>query len=239
MFRSNQQYVPARSNEEASAIASFMNQVYMWMMVGVGLTGITAYAVAATPALVIAILQNKMLFWGLIIAQFGAVIALSAAVHRMSVTTASLVYTGYAVLTGVTFSTLFLVYTMESIASTFFVTAFAFGGLSLFGYTTKRDLGPVGQFCMIGLFGFIAIMLLGFFFPSMMGTTMQLTMATIGVLIFGGLTAYDTQRIKGMAFSFASSRETVTKGAISGALILYLDFINLFINLLRLLGDRR
>jgi FtsH-binding integral membrane protein len=208
------------------------------MMIGITITGITAYAVASQPQLVMQIVQNKILFFGLVILQLGAVIALTAWVQRMTIMTASLVYTGYAALTGLTFSTIFLAYTMESISSTFFVTAFAFGGLSLFGYTTKRDLGPIGSFCMIGLFGMIAVMLVGFFIPSMMGNSMQLTMASIGVLVFAGLTAYDTQRIKSIGLSYTSS-EMAAKGAIYGALILYLDFINLFLNLLRLMGDRR
>lgn len=231
-------YSSTRTIEKAPAITAFMSRVYLWMMIGISITGITSFAVANTPALVMQIAQSKLLFFGLIAAQFAAVIYLSVAVQRMSTLMASFVYTGYAVLVGVTFSTIFLVYTMESIASTFFVTAFAFGGLSVFGYTTKRDLGPVGQFCMIGLFGMIGVMLLGLFIPSMMNNSMQLTMATIGLLVFAGLTAYDTQRIKSLSFAY-SDGQAAQKGAIYGALILYLDFINLFLNLLRLMGDRK
>lgn len=235
---SNNNAASSRTIEKAPAITAFMSRVYLWMMIGITITGITAYAVSNTPALVMQIAQSKVLFFGLVIAQFAAVIGLTAAVQRMSVSVASFVYTGYAALVGLTFSVIFLVYTAESIASTFFVTAFAFGGLSVFGYTTKRDLGPVGQFCMIGLFGMIGVMLLGFFIPSMMGTSMQLTMATIGLLVFAGLTAYDTQRIKALSFAYTTG-EAAQKGAIYGALILYLDFINLFLNMLRLMGDRR
>lgn len=238
MLPTNREYTSPRSGSSERVLSAFMSRVYLWMMIGITITGITAYAVANQPQLVMQIVQNKILFFGLVILQLAAVIALTAWIQRMTVMTATIVYTAYAALTGLTFSTIFLVYTMESISSTFFVTAFAFGGLSLFGYTTKRDLGPIGSFCMIGLFGMIAVMLVGFFIPSMMGNSMQLTMASIGVLIFAGLTAYDTQRIKSIGLSYTSS-EMAAKGAIYGALILYLDFINLFLNLLRLMGDRR
>lgn len=234
----NRSQFSTRSFSDANAISAFMSRVYMWMMLGVAITGITAYAVAAQPQLVIEIMRNKLLFFGLIALQFGAVIALTGWVQRMSVPVASAVYVGYATLVGLTFSSIFLVYTMASISSAFFVSAFAFGGLSLFGYTTKRDLGPIGSFCMIGLFGMIGIMILGLFIPSMMSTSMQLTISTIGVIVFAGLTAYDTQRIKGMSLAY-SGKDAAQKGAIYGALVLYLDFINLFVMLLRLMGDRR
>jgi FtsH-binding integral membrane protein len=156
----------------------------------------------------------------------------------MSVAVASFVYVSYATLVGLTFSTLFLIYTTESISSAFFVTAFSFAGLSVFGYTTKRDLGPIGSFCMMGLFGLIGVIILGLFIPSMMGNTMQLTISVAGLIIFAGLTAYDTQRIKNLQFQYTTADQS-RKGAIYGALVLYLDFINLFLNILRLMGDRR
>ena len=121
--------------------------------------------------------------------------------------------------------------------SSVFVTAFSFVGY-VFGYTTKKDLGPVGSFCMMGLFGLIGIMILGMFIPSMMGNGMQLAISMLGLIIFAGLTAYDTQRIKSLQFQYTSADQS-RKGAIYGALILYLDFINLFLNILRLMGDRR
>jgi uncharacterized protein len=170
--------------------------------------------------------------------QLVAVIALSGWVQKMSIATASFVYALYATLVGLTFSVIFLVYTMASISATFFVTSFAFAGLSLIGYTTKRDLGPIGTFCFIGLFGMIGVMLLSLFIPSMMSNSMELALSVIGILIFAGLTAYDTQRIKSLQLQYTTSTQA-RKGAIYGALILYLDFINLFINLLRLMGDRR
>jgi len=234
----NRSQFSTRSISDANVVSAFMSRVYMWMMLGVAITGITAYVVAGQPQLVMEIMRNKLLFFGLIALQFGAVIALSGWVQRMTVGVASAVYVGYAALVGLTFSSIFLVYTMASISSAFFVTAFAFGGLSLFGYNTKKDLGPIGSFCMIGLFGMIGIMILGMFIPSMMSTSMQLTISTIGVIVFAGLTAYDTQRIKSMSLAY-SGRDAAAKGAIYGALVLYLDFINLFLMMLRLFGDRR
>lgn len=238
MLPINRENAPSRSNEAAQAVAAFMNRVYLWMMVGITITGITAYAVAGRPDMVMEITQNRVLFFGLFIFQLVAVVALSGWVQKMSVATAAIVYALYATLVGLTFSVIFFTYTMESISSAFFVTAFAFAGLSVFGYMTKRDLGPIGAFCMMGLFGMIGVMILGMFFPSMMSNSMQLTISVVGVLVFAGLTAYDTQRIKEFYLGYSSS-DQARKGAIYGALILYLDFINLFLNILRLMGDRR
>lgn len=238
MLPSNRNYTNLNTNAASKTIASFMSRVYLWMMVGIGISGITAFIVSSRPDVVMYITQNKAIFYGLIIFQLLAVVALSGWVQRMSIGLASLLYALYATLVGLTFSVLFLVYTMESISSAFFVTAFSFAGLSIFGYTTKRDLGPIGSFCMMGLFGLIAVMLLGLFIPSMMGNSMQLTISVLGVLIFAGLTAYDTQRIKALQFEYTSVEQS-RKGAIYGALILYLDFINLFLNILRLMGNRR
>ena len=238
MLPSNQNYSDFRTVSNAQAVSAFMSKVYLWMMVGITISGITAYVIASRPEIVMYIVQNRAIFYGLIIFQLIAVIALSGWVQRMSIGMASILYALYATLVGLTFSTLFLVYTMESISSAFFVTAFAFAGLSVFGFTTKRDLGPIGSFCMIGLFGLIGVMLLGFFIPSMMSDTMQLAFSALGVLIFAGLTAYDTQRIKALQLQYTTS-DQARKGAIYGALILYLDFINLFLNILRLMGNRR
>jgi FtsH-binding integral membrane protein len=226
------------SRDSSQAVSAFMSSVYLWMMVGIFISGITAYTISSSPDLLASMMQNKVLFYGLLIMQFVAVIALSAFVQRMSVAVASAVYVLYATMTGATFAVILQIYTTESISSAFFVTSFAFAGLSLYGYTTKRDLGPIGSFCMMGLFGIIGVMILGMFFPSMMGNSMQLTIATIGVLVFAGLTAYDTQRIKAMQLQFTTA-DQARKGAIYGALVLYLDFINLFLEILRLMGNRR
>jgi FtsH-binding integral membrane protein len=233
----NSQYHSGQ-RDSAKVLSAFMSAVYLWMMAGITISGVTAYVVASRPDVVMTIVKNPVLFWGLLIAQFAAVIGLSAFIQRMSVALASFMYVTYATLVGLTFSTLFLVYTMASISSAFFVTAFAFAGLSVFGYTTKKDLGPVGSFCMMGLFGLIGIMILGLFIPSMMGSTTQLVISVVGLIVFAGLTAYDTQRIKALQFQYTTADQS-RKGAIYGALMLYLDFINLFLNILRLMGDRR
>lgn len=239
MLPSNRNYTRATTDRASSkSLTAFMNAVYLWMMVGIAISGITAYVVSLRTDIVMYIMQNSLVFFGLIIFQLIAVVALSAWVQRMSVATASIVYALYATLVGLTFSVLFVVYTMQSISSAFFVTAFAFAGLSAYGYLTKRDLGPIGSFCMMGLFGLIGVMLLGLFIPSMMSSGMQIAISIIGVLVFAGLTAYDTQRIKALQYEY-TDRDQARKGAIYAALILYLDFINLFLNILRLMGDRR
>ncbi len=220
-----------------------MSKVYTWMTGGILLTAVVASFVGSTPELVMTILQNRILFYGLMIAQLGVVIGMSAAQQRISAGTASLLYIVYAALTGVTLSVIFIIYTRDSIASVFFTTACGFGGLSLLGYTTKRDLGPVGAFCGMALFGLIGWAILSWFFPSMMGGQAQMVYSIIGVLVFAGLTAYDTQKIKAIGFEVAGGPGELSgvahKAAIFGALSLYLDFINLFLNLLRLAGDRR
>lgn len=236
MQSSNRNYTILRS--KAASSASFMSRVYFWMMAGIFMSGITAFVIASTPNMMAYLTQNRGIFFGLIIVQLIAVIALSAAVQRMSVAMAAAIYALYATLTGATFSVIFLAYSMQSIAMAFFTTSFAFAGLSGYGFVTKRDLGPVGSFCIMGLFGMIGIMLLSFFIPALAGTSVQLSISVIGVLVFSGLTAYDTQKIKMLQNQFADD-EQARKGAIHGALILYLDFINLFLSILRLMGDRR
>jgi FtsH-binding integral membrane protein len=238
MLPFNSQSQTGRPRDSAQVLSAFMSSVYLWMMVGIAISGVTAFVVASRPDVVMTIMKNPVIFYGLIIAQLAAVIGLSAFVQRMSVAMASFIYVSYATLVGLTFSTLFLAYTAASISSAFFVTAFSFAGLSVFGYTTKKDLGPIGSFCMMGLFGLIGIMILGMFIPSMMGDAMQLTISVVGLIVFAGLTAYDTQRIKALQFQYATADQS-RKGSIYGALILYLDFINLFLNILRLMGDRR
>ena len=222
--------------------STFMSTVYLWMTIGIFLTGAIACALGTTDFLPNFMRSNpqefKWIFIGLLGVQIIAVITLSLLIRRMSSIVATLVYLFYASLVGITFSVLFIAYTSESIATTFFITSFSFAGLSVFGYMTKRDLGPLGSFCIIGLFGLIAIMLLSFFVPALMGNSVQLAISVIGVAIFAGLTAYDTQKIKN--FNIANqSQEDEKKSAIFGALTLYLDFINLFLFLLRLFGRRR
>ncbi len=226
------------AQELARANASFMSRVYYWMMLGLTISGLVAYGIASTPDAINLLLSSKFLFFGIIILQFAAVIFLSACINRISSATCTLAYLAYATLSGITFSVIFMAYTQESIATAFFITAFAFTGLSAFGYLTKRDLGPLGSFCMTGLFGLIGFMLVSFIFPSIMSNALSMTINALAILIFAGLTAYDTQKIKKLN-ALAQSPEQVKKATISGALTLYLDFINLFISILRLTGGRR
>src|SRR6202049_3152959 len=223
----------------ASENARFMSRVYSWMAGGLCLTGAVAWNVSGDPELVQAIFGNRLLFWSLIIAQLGAVLALSGLINRINGLTATLIYFLYAGLTGLTLSSIFLVFTGSSIAQVFGVTAFGFAGLSGFGYMTKRDLGPVGSFCMMGLFGLVGFGVLSLFFPSLMTQGASFVFSIVGIIVFAGLTAYDTQTIKAMNAPGDEGTDAGRKTAIFGALTLYLDFINLFLSLLRLTGRRR
>ena len=219
--------------------ARFMSRVYGWMTGGLCLTGVVAWNVSGNPQLVQTIFGNPALLWGLIIAQLGAVLALSWLINRISGAAATLIYFLYAGLTGLTLSSIFLVYTSSSIAGVFGVTAFGFAGLSGFGFITKRDLGPVGSFCMMGLFGLVGFGLLAMIFPRLMTAGASFVFSIVGIIVFAGLTAYDTQKIKRMNAPGNEGTDAGRKQAIFGALTLYLDFINLFLSLLRLLGRRR
>lgn len=227
-----------QSPTQSLAVGQYMSKVYMWMTIGILLTGMVAMGFASDQELVFTVASNKILYYGLIIAQLGLVVWLSAGINKMNSMMATCLFLVYASLTGVTLSVISLVYTQESIASAFFTTAAGFAGLSAFGYFTKRDLGPVGNFCQMGLWGLVGFSILSIFFPSLMGSTASKVYGLVGILVFAGLTAYDTQAIKSMALQ-ARTAEEHHKGAILGALKLYLDFINLFLFLLRMQGDRR
>lgn len=218
------------------ALSNYMSKVYLWMTAGILLTGSVAWSVATNTDILYMILTNKILFYGLLIAEFGLVIWLSAGINRMSSLMATAMFLLYAAINGATLSVITLAYTPESIQSAFFTTAFSFGGLSAFGYVTKKDLGPVGNFCTMGLFGIVGFALISLFFPSMMGGMWGQIYGLVGIIVFAGLTAYDTQVIKNMAWGTGEQAE---KGAIMGALKLYLDFINLFLFILRMMGGRR
>jgi len=236
----NSEMTHSRTEQSIAAENSrFMTGVYKWMTIGLALTGFIAYSLAENEQTVIQIATNPILFWGMIIAQLGAVIYLSARIQKMSPTTATAIYLAYAALTGVTFSTIFLMYTRESIQSVFFLTSFSFAGLSLFGLITKRDLGPIGTFCHMGLYGLIGFSILSIFFPGMLGGKMGTIYSIVGVVVFAGLTAYDTQKIKNSNILGNEGTAEDHKETIMGALTLYLDFINLFFMLLRLTGNRR
>lgn len=220
------------------AVSAYMSKVYMWMTIGILLTGLVAYSVANSPEMMNAITSNKILFYGMIIAEFGLVIWLSAGINKMSPMMATAMFLLYAALNGATLSIFSIAYTQESIQSAFFTTTFAFAGLSGFGYVTKRDLGPVGSFCTMGLFGIFGFAILSIFFPSMMGGMMGQIYGLVGIIVFAGLTAYDTQIIKNMA-PIGGTSDHQARGAIMGALKLYLDFINLFLFILRMSGRRK
>ncbi len=222
----------------AASASSFMSKVYMWMTLGIVLTGFVAMNVASNEEILAMIVTNKILFYGLIIGQFALVMGLSAGINKLNSMSATALFLLYAVLNGATLSIFALIYTNESIQSAFFTTGFAFAGLSAFGFITKRDLGPVGNFCTMGLFGLFGMAILSIFFPALMGGVSGQVYGLVGLVVFSGLTAYDTQTIKKMAPSSRDS-ENFQKGAIMGALKLYLDFVNLFIFVLRMGGNRK
>lgn len=227
-----------RNPTQDLAVGQFMSKVYLWMTIGIVLTGAVSMGVASDESILYMLMSNKILFYGLMIAEVGLVIWLSAGINKMSSLMATAMFILYATLNGVTLSVFSLIYTSESISSAFLTTAFSFAGLSAFGFITKKNLGPVGNFCTMGLWGLVGFGLLSIFFPSLMGSTASKVYGLVGILVFAGLTAYDTQVIKNMASSYRDS-EGHQKGAVMGALKLYLDFINLFLFILRMSGDRR
>ena len=218
------------------AFPALMRKVYVWMTLALVLTGITAYGVASSPSLMMTIFQTPAIMWGLIIAELAIVIAISAAINKLSLTTATLLFVLYSVLNGATFSLIFAVYTMSSIANVFFITAGTFGVMAAYGYFTKRDLSSWGKLLLMALIGLIIATLVNVFLVKSSGFDLILSYA--GVLIFVGLTAYDTQKIKQMLAMQTDMGEGAQKVALLGALSLYLDFINLFLYLLRIFGRR-
>ena len=218
----------------AERVALFLRSVYGWMCGGLAITALTAMFIASSPSIVIAIARNQLLFWGIVIAQFGIVIALSARVQKMAASTAAGLFVAYSALTGVTISFVLLAFTGESVASTFIVTAGMFGALALYGTMTRRDLSGLGQFLFMGLIGVVLASIVGIFWHS---DALQFVISFIGVIVFTGLAAYDAQRLKAMALAMPAG--ATGSYAVVGALTLYLDFINLFLFLLRFLGSRR
>ena len=214
----------------------FMVRVYNWMTAGLAITGFMAFYISNNPTIMNIIFGNPIMPIVLIVVQIGLVFWLASRVMQMSVSQATGVFMLYAGLTGITFSAIFVVYTASSITSTFMVTAGTFGAMSLYGYTTKKDLTSWGSFLFMGLIGIIIASVVNMFMQSSM---MHMIITYAGVLIFVGLTAYDTQKIKEMNILGNEGTDEDTKEAIRGALTLYLDFINLFLMLLRLMGDRR
>ncbi len=230
-------FTQERSLSFNDSFAILMRKVYLWMAMALVITGVISYGVASSPGLMQAILTNNALLWVLIIAEFGLVFAISAAINKLSLTTATLLFVLYSVINGATLSVIFLVYTMESIASVFFITAGTFGVMAFIGYTTKKDLTSLGKMLLMALIGLIIATLVNVFFIQSSG--FSLIVSYVGVLIFVGLTAYDSQKIKQMLLQAPDAGESAQKLALLGALTLYLDFINLFIYLLRIFGDRK
>lgn len=229
--------LPLQQTQVEVQVNSFIRSVYNWMAIGLGLTGSVAYYVAHDASLQELIFGNPLLFYGLIIGELGLVFFLSARVQKLQAATATSVFVLYSILNGATLSFIFLVYTSSSITSTFFICGATFLSCSVYGMITKRDLTSLGGFMTMGLIGIIIASVVNVFIGSY---GLHTIIGYLGVLIFVGLTAYDTQKLKTMAVSQPDGLDagTMRKGAIMGALTLYLDFINLFLMLLRVFGDR-
>jgi FtsH-binding integral membrane protein len=222
------------STAAAERVTAFLRAVYGWMFVGLAITAFVAYTIAGSPALIGALVSNHFLFLGLFLAQLGVVFFLSARVNRLAPGTATLLFILYSALTGVTLSVILLAYTGASIATTFVVTAGMFGALALYGTTTSRSLAGMGQFVFMGLIGLVLASVVGMFWRN---AALEFLISVVGVIVFTGLTAWDAQRLRQMATSVPESQ--LRSYAILGALSLYLNFINLFLFLLRFMGGRR
>lgn len=235
----NYDFEKAWQEDEARVSVAFpalMRKVYLWMCLALVITGMTAFYVASTPALAEAILGNSIMFYGLMIGEVALVLGVSAGINKLSLSTATALFVLYSVVNGATLSVIFFAYTMASIGKVFLITAGLFGVMSLIGYTTKTDLTSLGKMLMIALVGLIIATLVNMFVGS---AALDYIMSYVGVLIFVGLTAYDTQKIKNLFVTTGISGEAGQKVALLGALTLYLDFINLFIYLLRIFGGKR
>ena len=231
---------PAMSRERelsmSQAFPVLMRKVYVWMTFALAITGICAYGVASSPGIINALYSNQAIMWGIVIAELALVFGISAAINRLSLTTATMLFVLYSALNGVMLSSIFMVYTTSSIASVFFITAGTFAVMAFIGYTTKTDLTSMGKILMMALIGMIIASLVNVFLVK--STGFDLILSYVGVLVFVGLTAYDSQKIKQMLLEAPDAGETAQKVALLGALSLYLDFINLFIYLLRIFGKR-
>ena len=222
--------------ETAAAEIGFLRGVYGWMAAGLALTAVLALFTASSPSLLQAIFGNRIVFYALVFGELGLVIAVTGAINRLSPAAATGLFLLYAGLNGVTLSAILLVYTGSSIATTFFVTAGMFGSMSLYGALTKRDLASWGSFLFMGLIGVLIASLVNIFMKSDM---VSWVMAVCGVIVFTGLAAYDTNKLRALARQGFADAGAERKGAIVGALALYLDFINIFLMLLRLFGSKR
>lgn len=224
----------AAEQAQAVRVSAFLKTVYGWMFVGLAITAVVAWAVAGSPALVQALRGNRLLFWAVLLAPLGFVWYLGARVATLSPGTAATLFAVYAGLNGITFSFILLAYTGTSIANTFFTTSAMFGALALYGTITRRSLSGIGQFAFMGLIGVLIASIIGIFWQNDM---FQFVLSVCGVVVFAGLTMWDAQKLRAMALALPEGQ--VGSYAVVGALSLYLDFINLFLFLLRLFGRRR
>lgn len=220
----------------SQAMPVLIRKVYTWMALALVITGICAYGVAANPALTSLIFSSKITFYGLLIAEFALVMFISSRIDSLSLSTATLLFTLYSAINGLTLSVIFLVYDITTIGQVFFITAGTFGAMALFGYYTKKDLSVIGHTLYMALIGLILATLVNFFMRSAM---LDYILSYIGVGIFVGLTAWDSQKIKRILSEMNDTGEEAQKFALLGALTLYLDFINLFLYLLRIFSKRR
>jgi FtsH-binding integral membrane protein len=220
-----------------TGLQTYMAQVYGWMTCGLLLTAFVAGYAASNENIMALVFSSQITFFGLIIAQLALVFVLSGMIHRLSAGVATTLFMLYSALTGLTLSSILFIYTAESIAATFVVTAGMFGAMSLYGYTTKRDLSGFGNMLFMALIGIILASLVNFWLKS---ETLMWVVTYVGVIVFVGLTAYDTQKLKNIGSQIdVQDKSTLRKYSILGALTLYLDFINLFLMLLRIFGNRR
>ena len=236
IIRDQESRTSVNGNERfaSSAFPALMRKVYLWMTLALVITGFAAYIVANS-SFVYTLYQNQAIMWVLIIAELGLVFGISAMIHKLSLTTATLLFALYSAINGVTLSAIFLMFEMAVIAKVFFITAGTFAAMAFIGYTTKKDLSGMGKILFMALIGLIIATVVNIFLKS---TGLDMIISYIGVLIFVGLTAYDTQKIKRMLYDAEYADESYQKLALLGSLTLYLDFINLFIYLLRIFGNR-
>ncbi len=225
-----------RELEMSTALPVLIRKVYLWMSLALVITGFTAYYVATNETLLTMLYTNQILFWGLAIGEIALVIGMTAAINKMSLTTATLLFVLYSVINGATMSFIFLAYTASSIMNVFFITAGTFAVMAVFGYFTKTDLTSMGKILLMALIGIIIATIVNIFTKS---EGLAMILNYLGVLVFVGLTAYDSQKIKEMLQQAPDAGEGAQKVALLGALSLYLDFINLFLYLLRIFGSRR
>jgi hypothetical protein len=231
-------YISVPRQKVEVLVNAYVRSVYNWMFIGLALTGLVAFYTSTNTAMIKVIFGNPFMFWGIFIAELALVWVISSRIDRLSGATATLLYVMYSALNGLILSLIFLRYTSSSIASTFFICSVTFLACSIYGWITNKDLTSLGGFLTMGLIGIIIATIVNIFLKS---SALHMAISYIGVFVFIGLTAYDTQKIKNMALSQPDGLEAgvIRKGAILGALALYLDFINLFLFLLRILGGKR